>query len=271
MIDIEPAIANRLDEMVPSYSDAIPDWGDVLRRAPSDHRTGRLRKPTRRRVVAATAFVLGVGAATAILLHIPSANRGIGNGSGGCALRVQFRGTIYSGRTVEIVPERGPRVGSAVIPDCGPGGGPQTIQVARLRGVSPNVALVWVGSNDTILVRNGANRLPTAVTRLFTAPTCRRRDAPIHLAGPWLGILAANGRTELTMRPPYDLEILAARATPSRYRRALLTIRVPASLGRPLTEQDIHSVLDKGGSITITATCGDGRYLAQQVRARPPN
>jgi hypothetical protein len=73
------------------------------------------------------------------------------------------------------------------------------------------------------------------------------------------------------MRPPYDVKILAARATPSRYQRAFLTIRVPASLGRPLTEHDIHSVLDKGGSIAITATCGDGRYVAQQVRAEPPD
>jgi hypothetical protein len=42
---------------------------------------------------------------------------------------------------------------------------------------------------------------------------------------------------------------------------------VPASLGRPLTEHDIHTSLDKGGSITITATCAGGRYIAQQIRA----
>jgi hypothetical protein len=157
-----------------------------------------------------------------------------------------------------------------VIPNCEPGGGSQTIQVARLNGVSPRVALVWVGSIDTILVRDGVTHLPPAVTRLYHAPACRRTDVPIRLAGPWLGILAPDGGTELTMRPPYDLEILAARATPSRYQRAFLTIRVPASLGRPLTEHDIHAVLDKGGSITVTATCGDGRYMAEQVRAGPP-
>lgn len=271
MIDIDPAIANGLDELVASYTDAVPDWEDVLRRAPAGNRTGRFRKPARRRVVAAAAFAVGVGAATTILLHISSANPGIGNGSGGCALKVRYRGTTYSGRNIEVVPQRGPHAGSGVIPDCESGGSPETIQVARLPGVSPGVALVWVGSYDTILVRDGVTHLPNAVTRLFHAPACRRRDAPIQLAGPWLGILAAGGGTELTMRPPYDLEILAAHATPSRYLRALLKVRVPASLGRPLTEHDIHSVLDKGGSITITATCGDGRYIAEQVRAQPPD
>jgi hypothetical protein len=115
------------------------------------------------------------------------------------------------------------------------------------------------------------SNLPSAVTRLSHAPACMRRDAPIQLSGPWLGVLAAGGGTELTMRPPYDLEILAAHATPSRYQRAFLMVRVPASLGRPLTEHDIRSVLRKGGSITITAICGNGRYIAQQVRAEPPN
>jgi hypothetical protein len=139
-----------------------------------------------------------------------------------------------------------------------------------MRGVSPAVALVWVDTNDTLLVRAGVRHLPKAVTLLLRAPTCRTADVPIRLRGPWGGILGANGKTELDMRPPYDLMVYAAHATPARYRRAFLTIRVPASLGRPLTEHDIHTSLDKGGSITITATCAGGRYIAQQVRAHPP-
>jgi hypothetical protein len=134
----------------------------------------------------------------------------------------------------------------------------------------PGVALIWIGTTDTLLIRTGMTRLPDAVTRLFNAPACRPEDAPVHLAGAWLGILRPNGRTELTMTPPYDLEIFAARATPRRYRRAFLTVRVPTSLGRPLTEHDIHTVLDKGGSIAITATCRDGGYVAEQVRPHPP-
>jgi hypothetical protein len=113
--------------------------------------------------------------------------------------------------------------------------------------------------------------LPGALTRLFHAPACRRADAPIVLQGPWGGLMGANGKTELDMRPPYDLELFAAHATPTRYRRAFLTVRVPASLGRPLTEHDIHASLDKGGSITITATCAGGRFVAEQVHAHPPS
>jgi hypothetical protein len=142
MTEIDPAIAAGLDRLVPGYSDALPDWDDVLRRAPAGNRTRRLQKPSRRRVVAALVFVIGVGAATAILLHASSANPDIGNGSGGCALKVQFRGATYFGEGVEIAPQLGPRVGSVVVPDCEGGGGSQTFQLARLRGVSPKVALV---------------------------------------------------------------------------------------------------------------------------------
>jgi hypothetical protein len=269
MTEIDPAIAAGLDRLVPSYSDAVSDWDDVLRRTGSDRRPARRFRPTRQRVVAALVFVIGVGVATAIL-HTSGSNSASSNSGGSCALTVQYRGATYSGRTIEVVPQPGPRAGSAVIPDCEPGGGSQTIEVAHLRGVSPRTALVWVGSIDTILIRDGVTHLPNAVTRLSHAPACRRRDTPIHLAGQWLGILAANGTTELTMRPPYDLQILATDATPNRYLRASLTVRVPAPLGRPLTERDIHSVLDKGGSIAITATCAAGRYVAQQVRAEPP-
>ena len=101
---------------------------------------GGYRGYLRQRLVAAIVFVIGVGAATAILMHLSGANPGsAGAGSGSCAQRVQFRGATYSGEGVEIVPQRGARVGSAVVTDCEGGGGSQTFQLARLRGVSPKL------------------------------------------------------------------------------------------------------------------------------------
>jgi Family of unknown function (DUF6281) len=265
MIDVDPEIARGLDEMVPGYEDAVPDWEDVLLRGPSGFRRRQAR--IRRLLVPALGLAVGIAIATAILTR-GGPTSGV-SGSGSCAFIAHYRGATYNGVSVQVAPELGRRLGTASLPSC-EGGGSQTLAVAAMKGVSPAVALVWVGTNDTLLVRKGVRHLPSAVTRLLHTPACRPADAPIRLQGPWGGILGADGKTELDMRPPYDLELFTARGTPARYRRAFLTVRVPASLGRPLTEHDIHASLDKGGSITITATCAGGRYVAQRVRAHPP-
>jgi hypothetical protein len=143
--------------------------------------------------------------------------------------------------------------------------------VARIRGVSPRVAVIWVGETDTILLRKSlSSNLPGAVRRLFQAPGCRAGDAPITLEGPWTGILGANGKTELDMRPPYDVGLRVAHASARRYLRASLTVRVPASLGSPLSKSDLRDSLRAGGTIRITATCSGGRFVAERVRAFPP-
>jgi hypothetical protein len=47
-------------------------------------------------------------------------------------------------------------------------------------------------------------------------------------------------------------------------------VRVPASLGRPLSEADVRASLQQGGTIAITATCAGGRHVAERIRAFPP-
>lgn len=114
------------------------------------------------------------------------------------------------------------------------------------------------------------DRLPSALARLLRAPKCDPGDAPIQLAGPWLGIIGADGHTELDMAPPYDLEINVAESSAERYERAYLTVRVPAELGRPLTRADIRSSLWEGGTISLRVSCRAGRYLAERVEAHLP-
>jgi hypothetical protein len=176
---------------------------------------------------------------------------------------------------VRIAPVAAGAAGTAVLPACddgsGPPIGPQTVRVDRIRGIPPQVAFIQVGELDAIFVRSSlARHLPKAVQRLLHAPSCRIADAPIRLAGPWDGIVRPNGTTELAMRPPYDVELVVEHASAARYLRSFLTVRVPPSLGRPLTEADIHDSLDRGGTIAITATCAGGRFVADQVRVFPP-
>jgi hypothetical protein len=90
------------------------------------------------------------------------------------------------------------------------------------------------------------------------------------LSGPWLGILGADGKTELDLIPPYDLFIHVADASNARYKRAQLTVRVPPSFGRPISHADIENSLWKGGSIAITAGCDGSGFVAGDVRVLVP-
>jgi hypothetical protein len=270
MIDVDPRIAAGLDRMVAGADGGAPDWDDVLSRA-------AVREPRRSRwagrfLVPAVGLAIGAAIAAVILTRGPS---GGSSGAGSCAALARFHGAEYIGEGVQVAPTPAGPAGTAVLPACtdqpGATTGPQTVRVLRIRGISPRVAFVQVGFQDAIFVRRSlAAHPPTAVARLEHAPACRLADAPIRLRGRWLGILRPNGGTELTMRPPYDVDLLAEHASPGRYLRAFLTVRVPASLGRPLSEADIHGSLQKGGTIAVTATCARGRYVAQSVRAFPP-
>jgi hypothetical protein len=144
------------------------------------------------------------------------------------------------------------------------------IRVAELPGVSPEVALVPLGRNDTVYIRAGRSALPPGVMRLTRTPACKVADAPISLSGLWLGILAPNGRTETDLVPPYDLSLLVKHASSGRYLRAFLDVRVPASLGRQITRPELKASLLHGGTISITATCRSGRYIATRVETAPP-
>jgi hypothetical protein len=199
---------------------------------------------------------------------------GGGHGSASCAFVVQFRGHPFDVIEVDVEPVPGTKLGEAMSPGCNDTGGAssepnQRLPVAELPGVDPGVAVVWLDATDRIFVRHGVP-LPPEIRKLLHAPACDPVDAPVFLHGPWLGILGADGKTELDLVPPYDLQMLVRQASSSRYERSHLTIRVPASLGQPLSREDVRSSLWKGGTIRVTATCVDGRFIAQRVAAFPP-
>jgi hypothetical protein len=198
-----------------------------------------------------------------------------GGAEADCAMVATYHGRAYNGGAVQVAPLEGERLGSAILPGCNDTGrtkdaSEERIPVARLRGVPPKVALVWAGREDTVLIREGTDRLPSEVAALLQAPDCDQRDVPIRLAGPWLGILGADGNTEVDLVPPYDVDLLVRDASAKDHERAFLTVRVPTSLGRPLTGGDLQTSLLKGGTIKIVARCDRSRYIAQQITAQPP-
>jgi hypothetical protein len=183
-----------------------------------------------------------------------------------CASLVDFAGARYAGSGVEVAPTEGPVLGSGVFPACGhiPA---EPVTVAAIQGVPPELAIMLPGELDRVFVRQP----PRALARLFAAPRCSPRTVPFVLEGPWLGILGADGNTELDLVPPYDLELFVESTSAPRYARAFLTVRVPRSLGRPLTRTDIRRSLWQGGTIRIGTRCGlRGRYVATSVKAFPP-
>jgi hypothetical protein len=76
--------------------------------------------------------------------------------------------------------------------------------------------------------------------------------------------------TEVDLDTPYQIDMQVVHASVPRYRRAFLTIHVPEALGRPLSREDVETSLWKAGSISVTASCRDGDYVAQDVTASPP-
>jgi hypothetical protein len=192
-------------------------------------------------------------------------------------MSVEFNGQVYDGALVTVAPEQGERLGTGTIPPCndtGPSTSPEAVQrvpVAAVPGVDPAIVVMWVGRVDSVLIRRGATDLPPEVAELQRPVPCASADGTITLAGPWLGILAANGDTETDLVPPYDLQMMAGDASEDQYRRAFLSVRVPKGLPPPLSQEDLASSLSGGGTIRVTVHCSGDRYVAASVRALPPS
>ena len=205
-----------------------------------------------------------------------SGETGTEGSNASCALDVRYRGESYGGVTVRVAPREGARLGFALLPFCHDTrkrneASPEQIPIARLPGVSPKLALVWVGRSDMVLVREATmKRLPPEVARLLDPPGCDRKDAPIRLFGEWLGILGADGNTEVDLVAPYNVQVFVKDASARRYERAFLTVRVPTSLRRPITRDDVRSSLWKGGTIEFSTRCRGSSYIAERVRAYSP-
>jgi Family of unknown function (DUF6281) len=211
----------------------------------------------------ALAFALGLAGC--------GSDAGSVSGEASCALVVRYGGHTYIATGVEVAPPEGTSLGRGTLPACNDTGdeaGRESgaeAEIAELEGVDPSVALVLAGRDDVVLIRDDidSEELPAEVTRLLRAAECDPRDEPIELGGRWLGIIGADGKTELDLVPPYDLEILVEDASSQRYENSHLTIRVPAELGQPLSREDVRSSLWEGGTISLEVTCRDGQYVAE--------
>ena len=75
-----------------------------------------------------------------------------------CALAIRYQGSLFVAWGVEVAPREGTVLGTGVLPGCddGTGASPdEALQVAELRGASPEVAVVWQGRTDVVFVRDG--------------------------------------------------------------------------------------------------------------------
>lgn len=193
-------------------------------------------------------------------------------GAASCALVVVYQGNRYWERSVEVLPREGGILGTGMIPDCNDTGGEpgpgEAVELTALEGIPPDVALLWGGRPETVLVREGLeSRLPAELRR--QAPTCDSRDEPIQLAGPWLGMFGSGDPEDLDLMSSYDVKLFAAESSVPRYERTFLVVRVPAGLKRPLTRAEVRRWL-WDGRIELTVACRDGRYVAESVAAYPP-
>lgn len=50
----------------------------------------------------------------------------------------------------------------------------------------------------------------------------------------------------------------------------ILAVLVGLALGRPVTREDVRSSLWEGGTIAVTASCEEGRFVADEVETFPP-
>lgn len=208
-------------------------------------------------------------------------------GDEACASVLVFNGVNYSEYPVAVQPILGDSLGVAVVPACNDaagqssndpnlGGGPESVgpdirvEVARVQGVDPRTAIALADDPSSLFVNEGLDRLPSELDPYFEAPGCKSETAPVRLRGKWLSILGADGKTELDMAPPYDVEMLVQDSTDERYERALLTIRVPPSLGHPLTQEDIRGSLWKGGDLQLLASCSGDSFVAESIQAIEP-
>ena len=193
-------------------------------------------------------------------------------GSGSCALEARFHGRLYLGNGgFRVIPTYGDSLGTATIPRCEDANG-FDIEVVSIVGVRPDIAFAAPSyAEDIVFIAAGSDSLPPALQRLREEPKCVDRDAPIVMNGPWLGIIGADGKTEVDLMPPYDLSMRVDHASVTRYERTFLTIHVAADLGRPLDRDDVRSSLWEGGNLSVTAACLDGEFLAEDLSALPPS
>jgi hypothetical protein len=207
----------------------------------------------------------------ALMITLLTACSGTTDGHpGSCGLTARLEGRAYAASGgMRVIPRYGVRLGTAIVPSCEDEGAFR-IEAFAIVGISPDVAFASPRYEEAIFVAEAVKSLPPGLERLRREPTCIAKDSPIHLHGPWLGIIGPGNKTEVDLVPPYDLEMRVDRASVERYERVFLTIHVAKSLGQPLRRDDVRSSLWQGGDLSLTATCVDDEFWAERVTASLP-
>lgn len=246
-------------------------WAAASRRLSAPPRSGH------RWAVATVGMISVAGSVGLILLLSRGGATPPSQSSGTCAPVAHFRGHTYRSGNAAVHPVNSAPIGQMQVSGCtdlGEPGQPATspwedsVTVERLPGVPPRVAVIEQADLPTVIWVSGdefKGPFPPRLARYFVPPTCRPNDEPLVLEGPWIGILGADGKTELDMLPPYDVMVFVTSTSSDHYLRADLTIRVPPSLGTPLTHDEATSTLRTGGPIHVEAVCSSHGYLATKV------
>jgi hypothetical protein len=105
-----------------------------------------------------------------------------------CVAKVVWEDEEYLGADVRLPAERGAPLGEATIPACGPND-EREVQVARIPGVDPSVALANPADSFTVWVAESARaqEYPEALERILFGLSCDE-TAPFTLAGRLVGV-----------------------------------------------------------------------------------
>ena len=186
-----------------------------------------------------------------------------------CLAQIDYKGQSFIGSGVGIEPVAGRSLGEGTIPPCGDVAGEeptpaQSVTVHAVEDVPSDVAVVPPGQSAMVYIRRDLEEadMPDALRRLLKPPTCDPTDEPIELAGPWRGVSES--------KPPYDVQLYVASTSGDRYRRAYLSVRVPASLEPGLSPDDFAALQsDAGATADITAHCNGDAFVADRIAAIP--
>jgi hypothetical protein len=253
----------------------VPDlWDRIEEREP-----GKVPRDRRRSVALVTALAVAAAgitfgasvfagrnlptdAASGVTPSAPTQTPTDGEGYSSCGSTATFRGVEYGERYIVVRPVPGEALGTATVPQCGEGPALE-VTVYRVDGVEPDVAVV-AGDGEHLFINTDLDKLPKELRRYTAPPPCNPADEPVELRGTWLGIFGADRKTEVDLLPPYDVYLRVAETSSPAYERVeSITVRVPESLGTPITHEDVVRSLWQGGDIRVVARCLSGPYTAK--------
>ena len=216
-------------------------------------------------------LVATAAAGWALLAGLSGCDRGahVFDASASCADLIEYDGHAYLG-VGQILrdPELSGRSLPAVRPACDDVGGTGTeeadevIRVVALTGVDPGTAVFF---QDNVYLRRG-RELPTWSQRWFRVPRCDSTGI-LELSGDWLGVTSPlKPRFDGDLRLPYRLDVHVT-SGPEEYVGATVAVQATPATDPALTPADVKQTLWKGGRVSATVRCSEGRFEALALRA----